>query len=178
MRDELAAQAAEDGDDEEIRAILTEVCAVTDMGFAAVARVTEQRWIACQVLDRIAFGLTPGSELEVQKTVCNEIRQHARAVVFDDALDDPAWETHPVPVFYGFRSYASFPIFLADGSFYGTLCAIDPAPRDVSSDAVVAALRGAADRVAAILSTRRGLGPPAGQERRPQPNPLAQREAG
>ena len=162
MRDELGARAVDDGDDDEIRAILEEVCAVTNMGFAAVARVTHDRWIACQVLDRIEFGLTPGGELEVQKTICNEIRRHARAVVFDDALDDPAWETHPVPIFYGFRSYASFPIFLADGGFYGTLCALDPAPRHVSSDAVIAALRDAAARIAALLSARRGLGPLAG----------------
>ena len=154
MNDELVMLAVEDGDDEEIGAILREVCELTGMGFAAVARVTEHRWIACQVLDGIGFGLTPGGELEVQKTICNDIRQHAQAVVFDDAVDDPAWETHPVPIFYGFRSYASFPIVLADGSFYGTLCAIDPAPRKVSSKAVVATLRERARRIAALLSAK------------------------
>jgi GAF domain-containing protein len=155
--DSLALQSVADGDDDEIRAILEEVCASTHMGFAAVARVTEDRWIACQVLDRIGFGLAPGAELEVQKTICNEIRQHAQAVVFDDANDDPAWETHPVPVFFGFRSYASFPVFLADGSFFGTLCAIDPAPRQLSTAAVLADLRDCASRVAAILSAKRAL---------------------
>jgi GAF domain-containing protein len=154
MKDELAQQAVGDGDNEEVRAILREVCELTHMGFAAVARVTEERWIACQVLDRIGFGLTPGGELEIQKTICNEIRQHAQAVVFDDAVDDPAWETHPVPAFYGFRSYASFPIFLADGSFYGTLCALDPEPRRVGSEAVFSALRDRAARIAALLSQK------------------------
>ncbi|HEY0027072.1 MAG TPA: GAF domain-containing protein [Allosphingosinicella sp.] len=155
--DALALQSVADGDDGEIRDILAEVCAATEMGFAAVARVTEDRWIACQVLDRIGFGLAPGAELEVQKTICNEIRQHAQAVVFDDANDDPAWETHPVPVFFGFRSYASFPVFLADGSFFGTLCAIDPAPRQLSTAAVLANLRDCASRVAAILSAKRAV---------------------
>jgi GAF domain-containing protein len=155
--DALALQSVADGDDGEIRDILAEVCASTQMGFAAVARVTEDRWIACQVLDRIGFGLTPGAELEVQKTICNEIRQHAQAVVFDDANDDPAWETHPVPVFFGFRSYASFPVFLADGSFFGTLCAIDPAPRQLSTADVLANLRNCASRVAAILSAKRAV---------------------
>ena len=156
MRDELATQAVADGDDEEIRAILRQVCDLTQMGFAAVARVTEDRWIACQVVDRIMFGLTPGGELEVQKTICKEIRDHAQAIVFDDALDDPAWETHPVPFFYGFRSYASLPIILSDGSFYGTLCALDPAPRRVSSEAIIAALRDQTNEVAALLSAMRG----------------------
>lgn len=150
--DQLAIEAVQDGDSDDIRAILAEVCAITDMGFAAVARVTEDRWIACQVLDKIEFGLTPGGELKVQLTICDEIRDHGCAVVFDDCSTDPDWRSHPVPILYGFKSYASFPIFLADGSFYGTLCAIDPAPRTLATDAVVAALRACADRVASILN--------------------------
>lgn len=156
VKDELVTQTIADGDDEEIREILHEVCDLTHMGFAAVARVTEDRWVACQVVDRIEFGLTPGGELELQKTICNEIRQHAQAVIFDDAIDDPSWETHAVPFFYGFRSYASFPIILDDGSFYGTLCALDPAPREVSSKAVIATLRDQTSRIAALLSAKRG----------------------
>jgi hypothetical protein len=39
---------------------------------------------------------------------------------------------------------------------YGTLCAIDPAPRRISSDAVIGALRECAARVAAILNGKRG----------------------
>ncbi len=42
--------------------ILEVVCRTTGMGFAAVARVTEDRWIACAVLDQIEFGLQPGGE--------------------------------------------------------------------------------------------------------------------
>ena len=34
--------------------ILEVVCRTTGMGFAAVARVTEQRWICCAVRDEIA----------------------------------------------------------------------------------------------------------------------------
>lgn len=150
--DGAAMQAVEAGDDPEIQLILAQVCARTGMGFAAVARVTEDRWIACQVLDKIGFGLEPGGELELRQTICNEIRQHPRAIVFDDAVDDPAWETHPVPRFYGFRSYASLPVFLVDGSFFGTLCALDPEPRRVATEEVLATLREAANRVAEILS--------------------------
>ena len=43
---------------------------------------------------------------------------------------------------YGFESYASFPIVLADGSFYGTLCAIDPEPRALNAHETIAALHG------------------------------------
>jgi GAF domain-containing protein len=57
---------------------------------------------------------------------------------------------------YGFESYASIPIFLADGSFYGTLCAIDPEPRRLSGPETIALLKDCAQRVAAILSRKRG----------------------
>jgi GAF domain-containing protein len=55
---------------------------------------------------------------------------------------------------YGFESYASFPVVLADGSFYGTLCAIDPQPRALSAPETIALLQGFAARVAEILSER------------------------
>lgn len=156
--DTLVEQALADGDDDSVRAILAQVCALTDMGFAALARVTENRWITCQVLDKIEFGLTPGGELEVQTTICNEIRQHGRAVIFDDATINPDWRTHPVPILYGFKSYASFPIFLSDGRFYGTLCAIDPARRRVTNEDVVATLQAYAAQIGRLISARHGDG--------------------
>ena len=60
--------------------ILEVVCRTTGMGFAAVARVTEERWIACGVLDEIGFGLEAGGELKVETTICNEIRQSRQPV--------------------------------------------------------------------------------------------------
>ena len=154
ISDSLVAGSVALGDDDEIRTILAEVCRLTGMGFAAVARVTDRRWIACQLLDRIEFGLKPGDELELKTTICDDIRQCGRAVVIDHVSDDREWRTHPTPMLYGFESYASFPIELADGSFFGTLCAIDPAPRAVSDRSIVAAMEGYAAQVGAILSRR------------------------
>ena len=154
MKDGFAAEVAAQGDDDAIRAILQEVCRITQMGFAAVARVTEDRWIACQVLDRIEFGLDPGEELEIKKTICDEIRECGRAIVIDHIGADPEWRTHPVPMLYGFESYASFPVVLENGLFYGTLCAIDPDPRALSAPETITALRACAERVGAILSAK------------------------
>ena len=109
--------------------ILDVVCRLTDMGFAAVARVTDQHWIACEVLDRIDFGLRSGGELNVETTICREIRKHRAPVVINDAAADVCYSNHPTPALYNFRSYISVPIILPDGSFFGTLCAIDPNPR-------------------------------------------------
>lgn len=154
MKDEFAADVAAHGDDEAIISILREMCRVTHMGFAAVARVTEDRWIAAQVEDRIEFGLQPGDELEIKKTICNDIRKDGRAIIIDHIGADPAWRTHPVPAIYGFESYASLPLFLADESFYGTLCAIDPEPRLLSAVETIAALQALAKEMSAILSRK------------------------
>ncbi len=108
--------------------ILEVVCRSTGMGFAAVARVTEERWIACSVFDEINFGLKPGGELKVDTTICHEIRQSREAVVIDNVAEDREWCAHHTPRMYGFQSYISMPIILADGTFFGTLCAIDPRP--------------------------------------------------
>ncbi len=154
MKDPFAQQVASMGDDDHIRAILAEVSRITNMGFVAVARVTEDRWIACQVADEIEFGLRPGDELEIQTTICNEIRQCGCSIVIDHVDADPEWKHHPVPAQYGFQSYASFPIVLSDGSFYGTLCAIDPSPRALSARAMVAVLERQAERIAEIISAK------------------------
>jgi signal transduction histidine kinase len=108
--------------------ILEVVCRTTGMGFAAVARVTEDRWIACAVRDDIQFGLQPGGELKLETTICHEIRQAGEAVVIDHVAEDQTYCRHHTPAMYGFQSYISMPIFLPDGSFFGTLCAIDLRP--------------------------------------------------
>ncbi|HEY4203979.1 MAG TPA: GAF domain-containing sensor histidine kinase [Xanthobacteraceae bacterium] len=113
--------------------ILEVVCRATGMGFAAVARVTEARWICCAVRDNINFGLIPGSELQVQTTICHEIRQSGHAVVIDHVSEDKVFADHRTPAMYGFQSYISVPIFKADGSLFGTLCAIDPRPARLST---------------------------------------------
>ena len=63
-----------------IPTILDIVCRTTGMRFAAVARVTEDRWIACSVRDDINFGLKPGGELKVETTLCHEIRKRGKPV--------------------------------------------------------------------------------------------------
>jgi GAF domain-containing protein len=152
MKDELAAEVAAQGDNAELHAILEEVCAITHMGFAAVARVTDSRWIVAQVLDKIEFGLHPGDELDLKTTICDEIRQSGEAVVIDHVAGNPEWRTHHTPALYGFESYVSIPITLHDGSFYGTLCAIDPHPRTLSSPAIVSRMKRLAMVVGDILS--------------------------
>jgi len=136
-----------------IPSILEVVCRTTGMGFAAVARVTEDRWIACAVKDDIAFGLKPGGELKVETTICNEIRQSGQAVVIDHVAEDQAFCRHAAPALYGFQSYISMPIVRSDGSFFGTLCAIDPRPVVLNTPQTTGMFRLFADLIAFHLDT-------------------------
>lgn len=121
--------------------ILDVALRMTGMGFAAVARVTDGRWITCQALDHVGFGLKPGDELPVESTLCNEIRGHREAIAFDDAAEDPRYRDHHTPRIYGLRSYISVPIILANGQFFGTLCAIDPKPASVNNPQVIGSFK-------------------------------------
>lgn len=121
-----------------IPSLLEAVCRTTGMGFAAVARVTTERWIACSVRDEIDFGLKPGGELRIETTICNEIRQSGNVVIIDHVADDEMYHDHHTPKIYGFQSYISVPIVLKDGEFFGTLCAIDPAPARLNNSHTIA----------------------------------------
>ena len=133
MADDFQADIAAVNRIEAVPTILEVVCRTTGMGFAAVARVTEDRWIACSVRDEIAFGLKPGGELKVETTICDEIRQNREPVIIDHVAEDEAYCGHPTPALYGFQSYISMPIILPNGTFFGTLCAIDPRPARVKT---------------------------------------------
>jgi GAF domain-containing protein len=154
--DAEALAAVRLGDDEVVRAILQELCDLTQMGFSAVARVTDARWIAVQVLDKIEFGLNPGDELELKTTICDEIRQSGQRVVIDDVDGNIEWQTHHTPAHYGFKSYVSVPLFVPEGTFFGTLCAIDPVRRQLSTRETVAKIEDMARRVEAVLAASVG----------------------
>ena len=134
-----------------IPTILDVVSRTTGMGFTAVARVTEDRWITCASRDDLAFGLKPGDELKVESTICHEIRQSREAVVIDHVSEAAEYCNHHTPAQYGFQSYISVPIILPNGSFFGTLCAIDPKPRKLNTPEVVGMFKLFAELIAAHL---------------------------
>ena len=86
MQQDIEADIAAIGRIPAVKSILEVVCRTTGMGFAAVARVTEDRWIACDVRDEISFGLKPGGELKIETTICNEIRQTGNSVAIDPSV--------------------------------------------------------------------------------------------
>ncbi|WP_217705575.1 GAF domain-containing sensor histidine kinase [Peristeroidobacter soli] len=155
--EDLLADVAMAGRIDAITAILNVICRVTKLRFAAVARVTEDRWIACQVRDELGLGLTRGSELPIETTICNDIRQRGHAVVIDHVAEDERFCSHPVPARYGFQSYISLPIVLPDGTFFGTLCALDTLPAKVSSDETFSMFKLFADLVGFHLDAQKRI---------------------
>jgi signal transduction histidine kinase len=137
-----------------VASILEIVCRTTGMGFAAVARVTRDRWVACAVRDEIAFGLLPGGELDVKTTICDEIRDSGRAVVIDHVAEDKDFCNHHTPRTYGLQSYISMPIILPDGAFFGTLCAIDPRPARLNRPEVIGMFKNFAQLIAFHLDAQ------------------------
>lgn len=107
----------------------------TGMGFAAVARVTEDRWMACEVLDLVDFGLKPGDEVPLKTTLCAEVCTAHAEIMIDHVAQDPLYADHHTPRIYGLQSYISASITFADGSFFGTLCAIDTKPAEIKDRA-------------------------------------------
>jgi signal transduction histidine kinase len=152
MEDDFQADIAAVNRIEAVPTILEVVCRTTGMGFAAVARVTEDRWIACSVRDEIAFGLQPGGELKVETTICNEIRESREPVVINHVAEDDAYCGHPTPAMYGFQSYISMPIILPNGIFFGTLCAIDPKPAKLKTPETIGMFKLFAELIAFHLS--------------------------
>jgi GAF domain-containing protein len=118
--------------------LLEIICRSTGMRFAAIARVTEDRWIACSVKDELGFGLRPGGELKVETTLCNEIRAYREPIIIDNVAEDEKYAHHHTPRIYGIQSYISFPIILKTGELFGTLCAIDPKPAHLNNPRVIA----------------------------------------
>ena len=137
--------------------ILEAAAALTGVRFAAIARVTPDRWIACASLDRLDFGLKPGDELEVGSTLCIQVRGCRQTIVIDDVETDPVYRDHPTPRQHGFKSYISVPIVTTSGAFFGTLCGLDPEPRRLNTPEVLETFALFADLVAAQLDTHRAL---------------------
>lgn len=136
-----------------IDALLEVICRTTGMGFAAVAYVNQQQWIACAVRDEINFGLLPGGELEVETTFCYQVMNNKELIVIDDVSKDLLYAHHPTPAMYGFQSYISVPIHLKNGEFFGTLCAIHPTPTSVQTPEILQMFALYAELISAQLST-------------------------
>lgn len=133
--------------------MLSVLCQTTGMGFAGVAHVTDDYWLLCSANDNINFGLKPGDQLDVKTVLCNELKVTAQPLVISNIDTDPYYSKHVTPLTYGFKSYASVPIFRKDGRYFGSLFAIDPKPREMNAEAVSGMLTLFSQLISVHLST-------------------------
>ena len=82
---------------------------------------------------------------------------HAGCAVIDHVAEDEVWCRHATPALYGFQSYISVPIILADGVLFGTLCAVDPRPARRKTPEVIGMFRLFAELIARHLDADRKL---------------------
>jgi signal transduction histidine kinase len=135
LRDVAAVQAIG-----AVPTILETVAAITGLGFVCIARVTQNSWTTCAVMDKLAFGLKVGDGLDVTTTLCEEVRDTGKAVIIDCVSQDDTYRDHHTPRIYGFESYISIPIFRQNGEYFGTLCGLDPAPATLSTPAITSSM--------------------------------------
>jgi signal transduction histidine kinase len=157
MGQAAAADIATIGRIRAVPAILQVVRELTGLRFVAVARVTEDSWTACAVLDQLNFGLQVGGELDLVTTLCHEIRQAHHSVVIDKASEDPLYRDHHTPRLYQFESYIAVPIFRTDGRFFGTLCALDSNPAPLKSSTIQSTMESFARMLALQIEAEENL---------------------
>lgn len=117
---------------EAVMMILKTLNDMTGLRYSLVARLTEDTWTACAILDNMNFGLQPGDELVLQSTYCNTIREQHAPVLVRHASREPEFQDHPALKTYAVESYIGVPLYRRNGEYFGVLCALDLEPHDIS----------------------------------------------
>ena len=137
-----------------IPAILQTVSQMTGLRLTCIARVTHDSWIACAVLDQLGLGLLPHHTLDVDTTLCAKVLSTGKALIVDA---DSGGTAGTAAVLYGFASYISVPIRRQNGSYFGTLCGIDPLPRQLAGTAALASMTLFAELISQQLNSQQVL---------------------
>jgi signal transduction histidine kinase len=151
--EDIARDVSAVGQIDAVPTLLEVLCSITGMRFAAVARVTGNTWTACAVKDDINFGLKAGGQLDLETTLCIEVKRDARAIVIEHASHDERYRDHHTPKLYHIESYVSVPIVFRDGRYFGNLCAIDPSPAKIADPKIISMFTSFAQLIALQLES-------------------------
>jgi signal transduction histidine kinase len=94
--------------------------------------------------------LPPGKGFALEASFCQYVQINGAPLMISDTLHDTQINNIAMQSELGIRAYLGVPIYTHDGSFFGTVCAIDPLPRTFSR-AQVDLLRIIAGQVAAAV---------------------------
>lgn len=118
--------------------ILRALCGLTNMGFAALVRLDGEVWQACAVDDVEGLGIAAGDTWRTADTFCGKVRETNQPLRLADISSEEARlpATHMANTL-GVMAYFGYPVYRADGSFFGTLCTMGTAPQGCMSAAVI-----------------------------------------
>ncbi len=132
---DLAGQRFASSDDA-TRAILNLIADVTGMPTAWVSRVEDNGQLAIVSAhdEPHGSGVSPGDRAPLTDTFCAGVLAGDRPepLIIDDVAVDPFLRHSVAAQSFNIRSYIGVPITLSDETVYGTLCASDPNPRQIS----------------------------------------------
>ena len=133
--------------------VLKALRGLTQTRFAALVRLTDQKWQACLVDDHASLGIRAGDVFPIEDTLCAQVREIHAPVNQPSVGPDMAGEnTAHMARALGIRCHFSYPVFAADGAFFGALCLMDTTPHEPLSSAVVDAVAAFSQLVGTALS--------------------------
>lgn len=100
-------------------------------GLWMVTRTEGNNWIVLHSEDH-GYGVTPGSVFRWADSFCSEMVRGNGPRIAPDSARVPIYAAAPIGRQVPIRAYVGVPITFADGSLFGTLCAIDPSPAQES----------------------------------------------
>jgi signal transduction histidine kinase len=130
--------------------LLEVLCEITGMRLAMVAHVSAKVWTVCALLDDLHLGITPGGPLAIRTNLGLESQASRTPIVIEQASTDPRYTSRHRRGLYQVESYVSVPIFLPSGSYFGTLCALDPKPAKVGQVFILSTFK----RFAALIASQ------------------------
>ena len=113
------------------RAVLAHLQGTYAMGLWMVTRTTGEDWVVLHAEDT-AYDVTDGALFRWSDSFCSRMVLDEGPRVAPDAAAVAAYAEAPIGKQVPIGAYVGVPLELADGSLFGTLCAIDPQRRDES----------------------------------------------
>lgn len=110
------------------RAVLSFLHKRLGFGLWMVTRTQGDDWIVLQSEDH-GYRVAPGTVFRWADSFCSEMVKGNGPRIAPDSDCVPAYAAAPIGRQVDIRAYIGVPLNSADGSLFGTLCAIDPSPQ-------------------------------------------------
>ncbi len=117
---------------EAVEAYLAFVMDVIGVRSAFVANLDADFMHVLDARDDDGCGIPADGVVPIEDTFCQYVRATGEPVVVTDAAQDARVMHVPTRTTFHIGSYLGVPLILSNGAIYGTLCALDPQPRQFS----------------------------------------------